>query len=102
MRLKQHDTAPSLRATITDNGAPVDLTPTTGVKVIGKRNGTLVFSRAATTATNLGVVTMSWQTGDTALPGLIAIEIELTWPDATVQTIPPNGYLGVLIDPDLG
>ena len=101
MRLKRGDTAPALRATITDGGTPVDLTTAT-VKVIGKRNGTAVFSRAATTKTNLGVVTMAWQAGDTALPGLIAVEIEATWPDSTVQTYPPSGYLGVLVDPDLG
>ena len=101
MRLKRGDTAPALRATLTDNGTPIDLTPAT-VKVIGKRNGVAVFSRAATTKTNQGVATMNWQAGDTALPGLISIEFELTWPDSTVQTLPPAGYLQVLIDPDLG
>src|SRR6478752_7118996 len=101
MRLKQHDTAPALRATVTDadTGMPVDFTPATGVKVIGKRNGVAVFSRAATTKTNLGVVTMLWQVGDTATAGLISIEIETTWPDGTVQTFPPAGYLQVLVTP---
>jgi hypothetical protein len=99
--MKQHDTAPALRAVITDDGTPVDLTPAT-IKVIGKRNGTVVFSRAATTKTNLGVVTMLWGPTDTALPGLIAIEFEATWVDGTVQSYPPNGYLCVLVDPDLG
>lgn len=101
MRLKQHDTAPALRATITDNGTPVDLTPAT-VKVIGTRNGAALFARAATTKTNQGVVTMAWDALDTATAGLISIEIECTWPDGTVQTIPPNGYLSVMVDPDLG
>jgi hypothetical protein len=101
LRMKQHDTAPALRATLTDGGTPIDLTAP-AVKVIGKRNGALVFSRAATTKTNLGVVTMTWGPTDTALPGLISIEFELTYPDNTVMTIPPAGYLAVLIDPDLG
>lgn len=101
MRMKRGDTAPALRATITDNGSPVDLTPAT-VKVIGKRNGVAVFNRAATTKTNQGVVTMDWTPTDTALPGLIAVEIEATWANGTVQSYPASGYLGVLVDPDLG
>lgn len=101
MRIKRGDTAPALRATLTDNGTPIDLTAA-AVKVIGKRNDVAVFNRAATTKTSQGIVTMNWQAGDTALPGLLSIEIELTWPDATVQTLPGSGYLGVLIDPDLG
>lgn len=101
MRLKRGDTTPPLRATVTDNGTPVDLTPAT-IKVIGTRNGTVVFSRAATTKTNLGVVTMTWGPTDTALPGLISVEFELTWPDNTIQSVPPAGYLSVLVDPDLG
>lgn len=101
-RMKQNDTAPALRATVTDDGDLVDFTPATAVKVIGKRNGALVFSRPATTKTNQGVVTMTWQPADTALPGLLSIEIEATWPDGTVQSFPPAGYLQVLIDPDLG
>lgn len=101
MRLKQHDTAPPLRATITDGGTPVDLTPAT-IKVIGTRDGATVFSRAATTKNSSGVVSLNWLPGDTALPGLISVEIELAWPDGTVQTIPPSGYLQVMVDPDLG
>jgi hypothetical protein len=99
--MKRGDTAPALRATLTDDGTPIDLTPAT-VKVIGKRNGVAVFSRPATSKNSSGVATMTWQTADTALPGLIAIEFELTWPDSTVQTLPANGYLSVLIDQDLG
>lgn len=101
MRMKQHDTSPPLRATITDGGSAVDFTPVT-VKVIGSRNGTVVFSRPATTKTNLGVVTMSWQPADTAVAGLISVEIEATFPDGTVQTYPQSGYLTVMVDPDLG
>jgi hypothetical protein len=100
MRIKRGDTAPALRGTVTDNGAPVDLTPAT-VTVIGKQNDALVFSRAATTKTNLGVVTMTWGPTDTAVAGLIKIEFQTTWPDGTVVTFPPAGYLAVMVDPDL-
>jgi hypothetical protein len=99
--MKRGDTAPPLHATITDNGTPVDLSTAT-VKVIGTQNGAALFPRAATTKTSGGLITMNWQATDTALPGLISVEFELTWPDSTVQSIPPGGYLSVLIDPDLG
>jgi hypothetical protein len=102
-RLKQHDTAPALRATITDAGTPVDLTPATGIKVIGSQNGTLLFSRSVT-GTSQGVVTMPWSVGDTSVPGLISIELEVSWPGSppTVQTFPASGTLTVLVDRDLG
>lgn len=100
MRIKRGDTAPPLRGTVTDDGSPVDLTPAT-VIVIGKRNDVLVFSRAATTKTNAGVVTMAWGPTDTAVAGLIRIEFQTTWPDGTVMTFPPAGYLTVMVDPDL-
>lgn len=102
-RIKAHDLAPPLRATITDAGVPVDLTPATGIKVIGSQNGAVLFSRSAT-GTSQGVVVMQWQAGDTATPGLINVEIEVTWPGSppTPQTFPPSGTLTVIVDRDLG
>lgn len=100
-RMKRGDTAPPLKATITDGGSPVDLS-VAAVKVIGTRNGTAVFSRAATTKTSGGIVTMAWQAADTVTAGLISVEIEVVWPDGTTQSYPPAGYLTVLVDPDLG
>jgi hypothetical protein len=100
LRMKRGDTAPPLRAVITDNGAGVDLTPAT-LRVIGKRNGQTIFTHGVT-GTDQGVIVMPWVDGDTAVPGLISIEIEATWPGGTVQTWPASGYLNVLIERDLG
>lgn len=99
--LKRGDTAPAFEATVTDNGAPVDFTGAT-VKVIGTRDRTPVFSRAATTATSGGKVTMNWQPGDTAVAGLMSVEIESTAPDGTITTYPRRGVIYVLVSPDLG
>jgi hypothetical protein len=99
--MKRGDTAPPLHATITDNGTPVDLSTAT-IKVIGTQNGAALFSRAATTKTSDGQITMNWGPTDTALPGLISVEFELGYPDGTVMTVPPGGYLTVMVDPDLG
>lgn len=99
-KLKRGDTAPPFQATITDDG-PVDFTTATAIKVIGLRDRTPVFARAATGNAE-GVVTMPWQQGDTAIAGLVRVEIEATWPDGSITTYPPDGYLHVLVSPDLG
>ena len=100
-RLKQHDTAPPLVATLTDAGVPIDLTAATGIKVIGAQAGAVKFSRTVT-GSNVGVVTMPWSAGDTATPGIIQIEVEVTWPDGKVQSFPASGYLTVNVERDLG
>jgi hypothetical protein len=101
--MKQHDTAPDLSITLTDNGAVVDLTPATSIRIIAVRRGAPVFSRVVT-GSSLGVVTMVWQPLDTSLPGELAIEVEVDWPGSPskTQTFPPNGVLRVNIEPDLG
>lgn len=99
--IKRGDTYPDLSVTCTDNGAVVDLTPATGVKVIGSRDGVVLFSRA-TTGSAIGVVTMPWTAPDTANPGMITVEIETTWPGGKVQTFPADSVLYINVAPDLG
>lgn len=101
MRLKRGDTAPPLRATLSDAGTPIDLTTATGIKVIGKRQGATLFSRTVT-GTDQGLIVMPWGDADTQLPGVLQVEIEVTWAGGTVQSYPAVGYLTVMIDPDLG
>lgn len=100
--MKAHDTAPDLSITLTDNGAVVDLTPATSIKIIASMRGAPVFSRIVT-GTALGVVTMAWQPADTAAAGMLDIEVEVDWPGspAKPQTFPPDGVLRVNIEPDL-
>lgn len=98
--MKRGDTQPPLSITLTDNGAVVDLSTATIIKVKASRNESLLFSRA-TTGTTLGVVTMPWQATDTALPGILQIEVEVTWPDGGILTFPADGVLRVNITPDL-
>lgn len=105
--LKRGDTKPDLTITLRDGDTPINLTTATAVKVIAKRErvggGTdPVFNRAATSANSSGVVTMLWQTADTATPGTLLIEVEVTWPGPYTQTFPADGYLRVTITRDLG
>ena len=100
--MKRGDTAPDLSITVTDNGTPVDLTTAVIVEVIAAMNGARRFTRTVT-GTSAGVVIMPWQTTDTAIPGLLEVEIQVTWPGVTapVQTFPADGVLRVNIEPDL-
>lgn len=80
---------------------PVDATTATSVKIVGRRDGTIIFDRAATSVTAVGdtsVVTMAWVAGDTDTPGRITIEVEVVWPGARPQTFQPQG--GVQVDRD--
>jgi len=100
--MKQHDTIPQLSVTLSDDGQVVDVSVATTIKVIAVRAGTPVFSRTVS-GTSLGVVTMDWQPADTAVPGILELEIEVDWPAASaVQTFPASGRLRVNIEPDLG
>lgn len=101
MRLKRGDTAPPLRANLTDGGTPIDLTAASGIRVIGKRRGMTLFARTVT-GTDQGVIQMPWGDSDTQLAGVLQVEIEVTWPGGTIQSFPAIGYLTIMIDPDLG
>ena len=99
MSIKQHDTAGPLTITCTDNGAVVNLTTATTVKVIA--TGAATFTRTVT-GSSAGVVVMPWQTADVANVGLLQLEVEVTWGDGTIQTFPSDGFLRVNIVRDLG
>lgn len=98
MLMFQHDTLPALTITCTDNGAAVDLSTATSIKVIGTRadTGATVFSRAVT-GTAQGVVTMTWLAADTANVGEIQVEVEVTWPTG-VQTFRPSNNVQIVAD----
>lgn len=94
--IRQHDLLPDLVLDVEDRGVLVDFTLATAVKVIGVRNGTVLFNRTATGG--IGTVTMAWQVGDTALPGTITCEIEAMWAGAKPQTIRARNKVRVLPD----
>lgn len=103
LRMKRHDTAPDLVATLTDAGVPIDLTTATQIRVLIQHDTDLNthFARVVTGTVD-GKVTMKWQAGDTAVPGLLNIEYEVTHPDSTIQSFPGSGYLRVIVEDDLG
>src|SRR6478609_5774301 len=98
--IKRNDTAPSLQSTLTDNGAVVNLTTASAIRVIGSRDGVVLFDRTVT-GNSSGVVDMPWQSGDTAYLGPIRVEWSVDWPDGKTQTFPASGYETVWVTKDL-
>ncbi len=104
-KIKQHDLEPPL--TIICSGSTGDVNGVSSWKVIGKRpDGTVVFTDTAPTVAvsspTAAAVTHAWTTPQTDTAGKLRCEVQATWPGTRPQTFPPEGYVIVTIDPDLG
>lgn len=105
--MKRGDNQPPFyaRLTFTDSGGYATNLDMTGavvrVKAQGNMPGMPVIDRVAFGDAN-GNVIMYWEPGDTAVAGTYRAEVEVTFPDSTRVTFPPDGYLLVAIEPDLG
>lgn len=111
LTVKQHDLLPPLVVTLTDEDAsgatiPVDLTAATSIVVNCWRSNVVLFARRTVAVpvgaeATAGRVTMPWQTADTAVWADLYLEVEVTW-SGKPQTYPPDGFLVVHVEPDLG
>lgn len=102
MRMYTGDLKPDLQVTCSAD-EPVDLDDAVSVRIIGRRDDTIVFDSTPDTQTVVGdttVVTRLWQAGDTAETGLIQIEVEATWPGNKKQTFRANGGVDIHRDFD--
>jgi hypothetical protein len=97
MMMKKGDLKPDLQITCTSNNAGVDLTTATSVQFVCRREGgtSALFTRTATSATNLGVATMLWVSGDTDIVGRLLFEVLVTFSGAKPERYPPVSYLPV-------
>ncbi len=103
--IKQHDTWPPLKATLSDSVGPVNLTGAT-VKVILKDNNlisptTIIGNCTLVDAAN-GKVAYTWTAPDTANVNTFNGEFEVTWGDSTITTFPNVGYFTLAMVADLG
>lgn len=110
---KRGDLEPPLVIDIEDGRQLADFTTVVSWRVIGRMRDTptvILFDD-----TNPGrtvdpvnkwkaTVTHVWSTGDTAVAGVMQIEVEVKWPGTPLrsQTFPNGGYQTVVIDDDLG
>jgi hypothetical protein len=107
MKIYTGDLKPDLRVVLSDAtpDGGVDVGVANAVRIIGKRNGEIIFDRAPSTTQTIGdesLLTMEWQAGDTDDAGFIQLEVEVTWPGNKKQTFRPSGGVNVATDFDLG
>lgn len=106
--IKQYDLRPDLRVRLLDEDVAVDLTgAASALFLMRNRRSGLKISAAMTILDQTqdatkGVVSYSWQAGDTAIHGDFQGEVQVTWPGSKPQTFPANGYITVSIGKDLG
>lgn len=101
--IKRGDTAPPLTAVLSSNGAPLDLTAASAVRlIIAADSGSLVLGPISIDDAAGGEVSYEWSPGDTDTAGEYRVEFEIVWGDGTVQTVPSAGYGALTIMEDLG
>ena len=97
MKMYRGDLKPDLEVVLTDDGLPIDLTPTDNINVIGMQNREVLFTRPGF-GSAAGLVTMQWEPGDTDTAGRIDIEVEVIWPGGKPQTFRPTGAVEIAPD----
>lgn len=109
--IKENDTRPRfVVGLLQDVGgpgeAPIDLTDATSVKFLmrlaSESGDPKVDSPAVITDAITGEVTYTWEVGDTDVVGEYEAEVEITWTDGGVETVPNTGYFEVSVEDDLG
>lgn len=95
---RRGDLKPDLTLDLTGDGEPVDLTVASAIRVIGKRNGVVLFDRPGT-GDEFGTVVLPLIAGDTSLPGTTTVEAEVMWPGNKPQTFRSKNAM--VVEPDL-
>jgi len=102
--IRQNDTSPTITATLTDyNNIPINLTASDVVLHMEDLSGTLKLDSAVCTIDDAveGIVSYSWQAGDTDTIGTYRVLFEVTYFDGGIETFPNKGYLSVIVTPEL-
>ncbi len=103
-RIKQNDTAPSLRANLKQgDNDPIDLSNATvrfHMRAVGSSYA-VVDKDAVVANAGSGIVQYNWEQADTATVGEYQAEFEVTYPGGEVETFPNGGFLGVTVTDDI-
>jgi hypothetical protein len=109
--IKQNDTRPAWSVPIKENygessEAALDLTEAASVKFLMRQKNDTGAPKVDAAATiedaEAGVVSYTWEAGDTDTAGNFDAEVEITWDDGGVETVPNDSYWDITILDDLG
>jgi len=101
--IKQNDTGPVLRATLTDSdGNAVNITGASVQFHMEDLNGNLKVDAACVIVDGTsGIVDYEWVAADTEDSGTFYVEWEVTYADGTIETFPNRGHRSVVITKEL-
>lgn len=100
--LKRNDTKDNIKATLSNESGPVDLTGCTVRFLMSKRGTVKVDKPAQIEDTVNGIVWVVFEQGDTDETGLYQAEFEVTNSDERIETFPNDSYILIEIKSDLG
>jgi transcriptional/translational regulatory protein YebC/TACO1 len=100
--IKRNDTKDNIKATLSNESGPVDLTGATVRFLMSKRGIVKVDRQAQIQDAVNGIVWMVFEQGDTDESGSFQAEFEVTFPDARVETFPNDSFILINIINDLG
>lgn len=107
--IKQHDTRPIMRATLTFPEDPEKtLSKATKVQLVMRSKGATdpaapkVKSDASIADAPNNIVEYEWEAADTDTSGEFNAEFEVTWEDGGVESVPRSDYFIVHVHDDLG
>lgn len=103
-KIKRGDTSPSLQWELNDPN--INLAGATVIFNMKRmHNGNLVANRApaeVVAGAARPTLAYNWQPADTDIAGTYQAEFEITFADQSVETNPNDGFILVIITPDLG
>ena len=104
--IKENDTSPALEGIIRDGfGSPINITGATVVLNTRLRPGGAVKvnggAMAAVGSAVNGRVKYNWVAADTDTAGIYEAEIQITFSNGKVRTIPPKGYFIIDVTDDI-
>lgn len=106
---KRGDLEPDLIIDLTASPTTTDLSLVSSWRILGRLRGqtTLVMDAVPTVDVDpvnkyQATATHQWTDPETAVAGLMLVELEATWPDGHKQSFPTADYIQVRICADLG
>lgn len=100
---KQHDTRPILELALQEDGNPLDLTNVTSAVLLLSADGTALQVPCAKQAPFTGgMLQATLGTAVTGTADTYQGEVQLTYNDGGIETVPNSGYVEITIEPDLG